>query len=43
MCKIKFSGYTRRHKRKKKGVPFVMTYHPNLKNLNLGTYGTTTR
>ena len=33
MRKVKFSGYTRRNKREKKGVPFVITYHPSLKNI----------
>ena len=32
MSKAKFSGYTRRNKREKKGVPFVISYHPSLKN-----------
>ena len=31
--KVKFSGYTRRNKREKKGVPFLITYHPSLKNI----------
>ena len=31
--KVKFSGYTRRNKREKKGILFVITYHPNLKNI----------
>ena len=29
MDKVKFSGYTRRNKREEKGIPFVITYHPN--------------
>ena len=33
MGKIKFSGYNRRNKRKKKGVFFVITYHPSLENI----------
>ena len=33
MRKVKFSGYTRRNKREKKRVPFVITYHPSLKNI----------
>ena len=33
MGKIKFSGYTKRNKGEKKGVPFVITYHPSLKNI----------
>ena len=33
MGKVKWSGYTRRHKREKKGIPFVITYHPSLKNI----------
>ena len=33
MGKVKFSGYTKRNKREKKGVPFVTTYHPSLKNI----------
>ena len=32
MGKVKFSGYTKRNKREKKGVPFVITYHPSLRN-----------
>ena len=31
--KIKFSGYTRINKRGNKGIPFVITYHPSLKNI----------
>ena len=41
MGKIKFSGYNRRNKRKKKGVFFVITYHPSLENiggLSIKTY-----
>ena len=30
---VKFSGYTKRNKREKKGVPFVITYHQSLKNI----------
>ena len=33
MRKVKFCGYTRRNKREKKGVPFVIIYHPSLKNI----------
>ena len=33
MGKIKFFGYKRRNKRKKKGVFFVITYHPSLENI----------
>ena len=33
MDKIKFSVYNRRNKRKKKGVFFVITYHPSLENI----------
>ena len=33
MGKVKFSGYTRRNKREKKEIPFVITYHPSLKNI----------
>ena len=33
MRKVKLSGYTRRNKREKKGVPFVITYQPSLKNI----------
>ena len=33
MGKVKFSGYTRRNKRENKGVLFVITYHPSLKNI----------
>ena len=33
MGKVKFSGYTRRNKREKKGIPLVITYHPSLKNI----------
>ena len=33
MGKVKFSGNTRRNKREKKGIPFVITYHPSLKNI----------
>ena len=35
MGKAKFSGYTRRNKREKEGVAFVMTYHPSLKNVGM--------
>ena len=31
--KVKFSGYTRRNKREKKGIPFVITYHLSLKDI----------
>ena len=31
--KVKFSGYTRKNKREKKGISFVITYHPSLKNI----------
>ena len=33
MGKVKFSGYTRKNKREKKGISFVITYHPSLKNI----------
>ena len=33
MGKVKLSGYTRRNKRGKKGIPFVVTYHPSLYNV----------
>ena len=33
MGKVKFSGYTRRNKREKKGVPFAITYCTSLKNI----------
>ena len=33
IAKVKFSGYTKRNKREKKGVPFVITYHQSLKNI----------
>ena len=33
MGKVKFSGYTRKSKREKKGISFVITYHPSLKNI----------
>ena len=33
MGKVKFSGYTRRDKRVKKGVLLVITYHSSLKNI----------
>ena len=33
MGQVKFSGYTRRNKREKKGIPFVITYHAILKNI----------
>ena len=33
MRKVKFSGFTRRNTREKKGVPFVITYHSSLKNI----------
>ena len=33
MGKVKFSGFTRRNKRKKKGVPSVITYYPSLKKI----------
>ena len=33
MRKVKFSGYTRRNKSEKKGVLFVITYHPSLKDI----------
>ena len=33
MGKAKFSGYTRRNKREKKGIPLVITYHTSLKNI----------
>ena len=31
--KVKFSGYTTRNKRQKKGIPLVITYHLSLKNI----------
>ena len=33
MRNFKLSGCTSRNKREKKGVYFVITYHPNLKNI----------
>ena len=33
MGKVKFFGYTRRNKRKKKGIPIVIAYYPNLNNI----------
>ena len=33
MGKVKFSGYTKRNKREKKGLLFVITYHSSLKNI----------
>ena len=33
MGKVKFSGYTRRNKREKKGIPLVIAYHPSLENI----------
>ena len=33
MRKVKFSGYTKRNKREKKGVSFLITYHPSPKNI----------
>ena len=33
MGKVKFSGYTRRNKREKKGIHFVITYHLSLKDI----------
>ena len=33
ISKVKFSGYTKRNNREKKGVLFVITYHPSLKNI----------
>ena len=33
MGKVKFSGYNRRNKREKKGVPFMIRYHPSLKKI----------
>ena len=33
MGEVKFSGYTRRNKNEKKGVPFVINYHLSLKNV----------
>ena len=33
MGKVKFSRYTKRNKREKKGVPFAITYLPSLKNI----------
>ena len=35
MDKVKFSGYTRRNKRDKKGMPLVITYHPSLKKIGI--------
>ena len=32
MGKVKYSGYTKRNKKEKKGGPFAITYHPSLKN-----------
>ena len=33
MGKVKFSAYTRRKKREKKEIPFVITYHWSLNNI----------
>ena len=33
MVKVKFFEYNRRNKRKKKGLPFVITYDPSLKDI----------
>ena len=33
MSKAKFSGYIRRNKREKKGIPLLIIYHPRLKNI----------
>ena len=33
MGKVNFSGYTRRSKREKKGIPFVIVDYPSLKNI----------
>ena len=35
MGKVKFFGYTIKDKRKKKVVPFVITYYPSLKNIGI--------